>query len=939
MQSEKKFITVLVTAGLLFLLQLAATPETALASDDMIIDFGSAGTWVLYDGTDWSKLHPGTPDSITTGDLDGNGRAELILDFGTSGIWIRTNNTSWSKLHNLNPQIIATGDIDGNARDDVIIDFGPGIGIWLYVNNSSWKKLHSSRAEIIVSGDIDGDGSDDVIIDFGTSGIWVWKNNASWERLHQLSAEIIAVGDLDGGGKDDIILDFGTSTGIWVRKNDTTWERVHKLAAEIIRAGDIDGNWKDDIILDFGFGKGIWAMMNGTRWEKIHSLTPELIEVGDIDGNGKDDVMFDFGSAHGLWVRYDNTKWEKQHMLSPGIMATCDMDGSSEPGSLSYDQDTGVSTYEGKEKEFVPGVTSKESIALIPGNSENEQVGHKVRGMLKFVNTTDAPKDISFYKDISKNIAQHVNNLEFKIVTGDASSDIGDFINDTQNFIPISDLVNSGLAEIINEDPSIMFTIALGVLAIGGAAEYVLWGDDLSNYVSVRPKESAANVEQILHSGGLDAWMDNHLGEYCDKVRASADTNNVPPRLLAAVILNEIADNDWRNQLQELVNTGPGRSHGWAQLQANRVKEHGLIDIGPKDRIRDINVDIDENDLTMEIIGDPGVPYMTVDRRNDLIWERLVNPESAIEIAAREISYLLNLLNEESPYRRNPWARALLKDPEQGIDRNDLYENLKINPDADVANDPIKRQIELEKTLALLIVAGYNGQGAIFKATDENEIFVIEKDPWGAEPEGSFGAPRRHANNAMVIFPETLYSSWCFKEQTPVECPEDPQFIGMTLSLYLRANFREYSSSYDRRTYGLVPNNGTGYTSASVTGNTFSGSYSYSGPTGDPTTTGTVEGTLSNCSRMIDTITWNQTTNWSTGSIERYSYQGSNIPRYGAYPVSYEYWAGGEPCSFISSFDYSFNSDGYNNVLLDYTCEPDTYVSVDFLTYVPPWAN
>ncbi|MFQ5965289.1 MAG: RHS repeat-associated core domain-containing protein, partial [Candidatus Scalinduaceae bacterium] len=106
-------------------------------SDEAIIDFGSGlGIWVVMNNSTWIKLHSASPESITIGDVDGNGKDDVIIDFGSgTGIWVRNNNTSWQKLHNLSPEVMTTGDMDCNGKDEVIIDFGPGIGIWVWKNN------------------------------------------------------------------------------------------------------------------------------------------------------------------------------------------------------------------------------------------------------------------------------------------------------------------------------------------------------------------------------------------------------------------------------------------------------------------------------------------------------------------------------------------------------------------------------------------------------------------------------------------------------------------------------------------------------------------------------------------------------------------------------------------------------------------------------------
>lgn len=301
------------------------------AANDVIFDFGTGtGIWGRYNDTTWTRLHSLSPESITAGDLDGNGQDEVIIDFGSGvGIWIQNNNAAWARLHIMSPEIIATGDLDGNGEDEVIIDFGPGTGLWVRYNNFTWTKLHSLSPEIITTGDLDGNGEDDCIMDFGPGiGVYVFYNNSTWTKLHSLSPEIMSTGDLDGNGQDDCIMDFGSGIGTYVRYNNTTWTRIHSLSPEIIATGDLDGNGKDDCIIDFGPGTGLWIRYNDATWTRLHNLSPEIISVGDLDSNGQDDAIIDFGSGIGTYVRYNNATWTKIHSLSPESITTGNMDNN-----------------------------------------------------------------------------------------------------------------------------------------------------------------------------------------------------------------------------------------------------------------------------------------------------------------------------------------------------------------------------------------------------------------------------------------------------------------------------------------------------------------------------------------------------------------------------------------------------------------------------------
>jgi hypothetical protein len=48
--------------------------------------------------------------------MDGNGQGEVIVDFGKYGLYFLMNNSTWVKVHNLNPEGITTGDMDGNGK-------------------------------------------------------------------------------------------------------------------------------------------------------------------------------------------------------------------------------------------------------------------------------------------------------------------------------------------------------------------------------------------------------------------------------------------------------------------------------------------------------------------------------------------------------------------------------------------------------------------------------------------------------------------------------------------------------------------------------------------------------------------------------------------------------------------------------------------------------
>jgi hypothetical protein len=296
-----------------------------LQGDEIAVDFGSAGLWLLYNNVTWSKLHNLSPGKNASGDVDGNGQADLIIEFPGFGVWVWLNNSSWFQLHTSNVGSIVTGDLDGNGKADVLIDF-PGAGIWIWRFGSGWLKLHDLTPRHIVTGDLDANGRAEAIIDFQGAGIWVWSNNASWWKLHQLNAGSMVVGDLDGGGRADLLVDF-PGYGIWVWRNNTSWLNLHTLSPSRMVTGDLDGNGQREAIIDFP-GAGIWVWQNDTSWWKLHTQASELLTTADLDRNGRADIVIDFGSVGGIWRWMNNIAWIKLHDLSPEGMVVGNLDGN-----------------------------------------------------------------------------------------------------------------------------------------------------------------------------------------------------------------------------------------------------------------------------------------------------------------------------------------------------------------------------------------------------------------------------------------------------------------------------------------------------------------------------------------------------------------------------------------------------------------------------------
>jgi len=185
-------------------------------------------------GTNYS-LWPGTVDTFSIADFDGDGKPDLMVQFGTTsgGIDLLINkstpgNFSFATAPNIfpaNPYPVCTGDIDGDGKIDVIIMDRQDNYIDVYRNLSSPGKVSFtpvtaySVPELPVNAviaDLDGDSKPDIAVNTPGKGvISVFKNISTPGQLSLMPlvsypsgitiSDMISVADVNGDGKGDLL--------------------------------------------------------------------------------------------------------------------------------------------------------------------------------------------------------------------------------------------------------------------------------------------------------------------------------------------------------------------------------------------------------------------------------------------------------------------------------------------------------------------------------------------------------------------------------------------------------------------------------------------------------------------------------------------------------------------------------------------------------------
>ena len=296
---------------------------SAVAANDLVATFGTGGTWMMKNGTTWSRLDTRNARQVAMADPDGDGKSDLIIDLGTDslgkslGIWRLSKTGVWSVLDARSAKNMVVGDVDGNGKDDIVFDFGSA-GLWLYANGSTWRQIDNRTTKRMLFVDLNRDARDELIVDFGAgSGVWGYTSDGAWTQVDTRSPVWMVAADLDGNDQMDLVGDFGiggdtfgSPTGIWALINGSSWTQISPKSALAAIAVNPDGGRKDNLILHFsGFGLVQYSHSAAvgvqitdhvlTDWKQIGQKAVTRMVAADLNADGKQEVIADFGAGTG----------------------------------------------------------------------------------------------------------------------------------------------------------------------------------------------------------------------------------------------------------------------------------------------------------------------------------------------------------------------------------------------------------------------------------------------------------------------------------------------------------------------------------------------------------------------------------------------------------------------------------------------------------------
>ncbi|MGC4897580.1 DUF2961 domain-containing protein [Micromonospora sp. DT31] len=232
----------------------------------------------------------------------------------------------WNDFFAVDAEVPLTGDVNGDGRADIItFTRGDAADVWVGLSTGSgyaagvkWHDFFAVGSEIPAVGDVNGDGRTDIItFTRGDSAdVYVALSTGSgfgpgikWHDHFALGNEFPAVGDVDGDGRDDIVtFTRGSAGDVFVSLSDGTrfvedgwkWHDSFALGNELPALGDVDGDGRDDIVtftrgsagdVFVSLSDGTRFVQNAWKWHDNFAVGDDLPGVGDFNGDGRADVV------------------------------------------------------------------------------------------------------------------------------------------------------------------------------------------------------------------------------------------------------------------------------------------------------------------------------------------------------------------------------------------------------------------------------------------------------------------------------------------------------------------------------------------------------------------------------------------------------------------------------------------------------------------------
>ncbi|CAF3308762.1 unnamed protein product [Rotaria sp. Silwood2] len=300
-----------------------------------------ANPLTIVDGT--------TPVSVTTDDVNGDGKIDIIVAYsGSNNVGVFLNSGTGTFTAQANPLTIANGkkpvsvttdDVNGDGKIDIIVAYSGSNNVGVFLNSGT-ATFTAQANPLIIAGtttpesvttdDVNGDGKLDIIVAYsGSNNVGVFLNSGTGTFTAQPNLLTIAgtttpvsvtTADVNGDGKPDIIVAYSGSNNVGVFLNSGTGTFTAQTNSLIIAgattpvsvvAGDVNADGKPDIIVAYSGSNNLGAFLNsgtGTFTAQTNLITlagattPASVVAGDVNADGKPDIIVAYSGSNNVGI-------------------------------------------------------------------------------------------------------------------------------------------------------------------------------------------------------------------------------------------------------------------------------------------------------------------------------------------------------------------------------------------------------------------------------------------------------------------------------------------------------------------------------------------------------------------------------------------------------------------------------------------------------------
>jgi len=304
-----------------------------------------------------------TLGSITTADVDGDGRPDLVVaDDGDNTVLVLLNTTvagvttlSFASPQafnvGLNPIAVTTADVNGDGKPDLLVAntgdatisvlrnlTAPGSTVVNFEGQQTFSVGNNPR--VIAAGDLNGDGITDIAVsnyDDNSVSVLLNGNTAPAAVAPSFAPQqtfgtganpyAIASADFNGDGKPDVVVaNSGNSLGNTISvlldtsapgatSPSFSQQQPFTVGAAgadpiAVATADLNGDGKNDIIVVIEGGYAVAALLNTTApgaltpsfgpvQTFVSGTLPTAVAVGDINNDGKPDLVVTISGTSG----------------------------------------------------------------------------------------------------------------------------------------------------------------------------------------------------------------------------------------------------------------------------------------------------------------------------------------------------------------------------------------------------------------------------------------------------------------------------------------------------------------------------------------------------------------------------------------------------------------------------------------------------------------